>query len=135
MEAHVVHVSYRAKRGGEVEIRTNVHQEDAGIHKVGLALLFVGAQVGKKAIGRDQGHAGTGKPDSFTIKKTEDAASKGLRLADGVKSARGAVSGVSVAGGKKTRAMKAHPVPVHGQLQRRHLRINACSPVRDGIEI
>src|SRR5437660_10386873 len=112
VKAHIVYVGHRPKRRGQVEIGSCVHQEDAGIYKVGLALLFAGSQVWKKAVGRNQGHSGAGQADAFAIEEAENAPGKRLCLADSIKPAFKSIAGLSVAGGKEPRRMNADPVAV-----------------------
>src|SRR6266852_1329273 len=101
MKAHVVHIGHGANLGREIEIGAGIHEKNSRIHEVGLAFFFVGAQIRQKAIRRNQGDAGSGETDAFTIEEAENTTSKRLRFTDGIKAARCAVSRIAISGSEE----------------------------------
>src|SRR5947208_2683152 len=135
MKAHEVHIRHCANLGCEIKISAGVEEKNSRIHKVRLTLFFAGAQVGEKAIGSNQCNTGPSKTDTLTIEEAENAAAKGLCLADGIKAARFPVSWIAISRSKKSGRAQTVPVPVERDFQRSHLRIDIRSAAGNGIEV
>src|SRR5271155_3093804 len=133
-EAEIIHVHKPPQFGRYVKIRADVCQKNPGIHKIGLAFVFVRTQVRNQAIARIERDTCTCKPNALAVPQAKDSAGKFGKIVNGVEASGATAFGMSRAGRIKRGSFESYPVFVDGKLKCRHLSIDGDGASGDAIE-
>src|ERR1700722_11911289 len=133
-EAQVVHIYKAAQFRRDIKICTDIREKNAGIHEIGLALIFARTQIGKKAIARIERDARARQPYALAIPQAEDSAGKFRKIIDGIKSARVAAGRIRGARCIKEGTLQPEPVAIERDFERGHLRVDRHRPPCNSIK-
>src|SRR5690606_19927130 len=97
-EVDLIGAKEDAELGGDVDVDADAKKEQAGVHEVGLVLVFVGAEIGQEAEALLEADGGAGEVEALAHEVAEGAAGEVDVVHDGVEAGGAAVAGVAVAG-------------------------------------
>src|SRR5271170_2491663 len=93
-EAQVIHVHKPPQFGRYVKIRANVREKNPGIHKIGLAFVFVRTQVRNQAVARIESYTRTSQPNALAVPQAENSAGEFGEIVNGIEAARATAFGM-----------------------------------------